>query len=299
MKKLISIIIRTLNEEKYLQELIDSLKSQEIIGYQLEIVVVDSGSTDNTLKIVKKNNLRLTHIDKKRFSFGRSLNVGCQFSKGSILVFISGHCVPTDSLWLANLVDSLKSCGYVYGRQVGRDSTIFSENQVFNRQYPTYVKIPQDGFFCNNANAAILREVWNKYQFDEDLTGCEDMDLAKRYFNDGGIIGYQPNSNVYHIHNESWKSIRNRYEREALALQKIMPEVHFSFFDFIMFFSVAVLKDFKEALLRGIFFIEFVNILRYRFEQYYGTYRGNSHTKRLSYQNKIDYFYPRVRKKKI
>lgn len=87
-----SVIIRTLNEEKYLQELINHIKKQKIeLEDEIEIILVDSGSTDLTLEIAKKNDLKILFIKKENFSFGRSLNIGCSASSGELLIFISGH----------------------------------------------------------------------------------------------------------------------------------------------------------------------------------------------------------------
>jgi rhamnosyltransferase len=298
MKKKISIIIRTLNEEKYLQELIDGINLQKTTKYFHEIIIVDSGSNDSTLNIAKYNNIKVVHIKKEEFSFGRSLNIGCDNAEGGIFVFISGHCVPGNDVWLKNIVSPIeKGYDYVYGKQIGRDTTQFSETQVFFRQYPSESLIPQEGFFCNNANSAISKKIWEKYKFDESITGCEDMELAKRYVSDGGKVAYVANAFVYHIHNESWAAIRNRYEREALALQKILPEVHISFFDFLLFFVVGVLKDLKHSFKSGVFKKNFYKIIRYRFEQYYGSYKGNNMSKILSRNRKMDYFYPRNKSK--
>ena len=135
---LVSIVIRTLNEEKYLDELLGAINFQEKDGFNSEVVIVDSGSTDKTLEIARKYNSRVTYIDKKEFSFGKSLNIGCDYADGEYLVFISGHCIPEDKYWLKNLVDPLikQECDYVYGRQIGRDTTKFSENQVFKKYFP-------------------------------------------------------------------------------------------------------------------------------------------------------------------
>ena len=99
----ISIVIRTLNEAVHLPSLLSSIKSQKC-KFSHEVVLIDSGSTDNTLEIAKKFDCRITHIKKKDFSFGRSLNRGIDFSNGKYLVFISGHCVPQNEKWLENLV---------------------------------------------------------------------------------------------------------------------------------------------------------------------------------------------------
>ena len=66
--KLISIVIRTLNEEKHLPELLSSIHEQKLDdGLNLEVVIIDSGSTDRTLRIAEQHGCRITHIQKQDF----------------------------------------------------------------------------------------------------------------------------------------------------------------------------------------------------------------------------------------
>ncbi|MCZ6855959.1 MAG: glycosyltransferase family A protein, partial [Gammaproteobacteria bacterium] len=211
---LISVIVRTLNEETYLPGLLSSIRSQQLPdNYTVEIIVVDSGSTDKTLDIARSHQCRVTHISQEDFSFGRSLNQGCDFAQGELLVFVSGHCLPTNELWLALLVKPLtdKSCSYSYGRQIGLSPTKFSEHRVFLKYYPSTSFLPQEGFFANNANAALTKKLWHAHKFDESLTGLEDMHLAKQLVQSGYQIGYTADATVYHIHDESWLQVRNRF----------------------------------------------------------------------------------------
>ena len=70
---LISIVIRTLNEEMHLSELLSSIDSQLLPDdCETEIIVVDSGSTDATLEIAERYNCRISHISQEEFSFRRS-----------------------------------------------------------------------------------------------------------------------------------------------------------------------------------------------------------------------------------
>jgi len=294
---LVSIVIRTLNEERYLGELLRAIESQNVNGFSHEIVIVDSGSTDNTLKIAKSHNARITYINKQDFTFGRSLNVGCDFANGEYFIFISGHCIPTDKDWLQNLTSPLiqKKCDYTYGRQIAKDTTKFSEMQVFEKYFPSTSNIPQDGFFCNNANAAISRTAWEKFHFDESLTGLEDMFLAKQIYQNKGFIGYISDSVVYHIHDETWAQVKTRYGREAIALQKIMPEIRINIYNLFYFIAASILKDTRDAIRERVFFKEIFSIFMFRFFQYYGSYKGNHVCRKLSNRATMKYFYPNIK----
>jgi len=295
----LSVIIRTYNESMYLDEALSSVFSQNLDpNFDLEVVIVDSGSTDDTVKIAEAYNAKITTINKKDFTFGRSLNIGCEFSKGEYLIFISGHCIPANVDWLKNLVQPIINgeCAYSYGRQIGRGSTKYSEHQVFSKYFPLKSSIPSKGFFCNNANSAISRSAWEKFKFDESLTGLEDMYLAKNIVESGDFIGYVSTSIVYHVHNETWGQVKNRYEREAIALQRIMPEVHMSILNMMNFIIVGIWTDLSHALNSGVFFKEFISILKFRTLQFYGSYSGNHKSKKVSFDSKMKYYYPKVKK---
>ena len=272
-----------------------SIKEQDTKLYDLEIVIVDSGSEDNTLEIAQNYNCKIVHIKKQDFTFGRSLNYGCDAASGDFLVFISGHCIPVNSQWINKLIAPLENdCSYTYGKQIARDTTKFSERQLFDKYYPAISSIPQIGFFCNNANSAIKKEIWNKFKFNEDLTGCEDMFLAKELVKNNYHIGYVSEAPVYHIHDESWSQIRIRYEREAVALRVIMPEVTISLFDVIRYICVGIFKDIAESIRQKVFSKEFYSIIRFRISQYIGSFMGNKKSLQDINKMKDRYFYPRV-----
>jgi L-ascorbate metabolism protein UlaG (beta-lactamase superfamily) len=303
----VSVIVRTLNEARYLDDLLCGIEEQlETDQLPYEVLLVDSGSTDGTVEIAQRHGCRILHIKREEFSFGRSLNLGCQAALGEILVMVSGHCVPVDRCWLKNLCGPLVSgmTQYSYGRQVGGPTSHFSEQRIFAKYFPAESKLPQEGFYCNNANAAVLRATWEHYRFNEELTGLEDMELAQRLVNDGGAVAYVAQACVHHHHNESWQQVRRRFEREAIALQRIMPQLQVSAFDTLRYFIASVIKDWTSAFsnstantaIGGVGPLAkrsgLVDILRYRFNQYWGAYRGNHELRKLSRVEKERYFYP-------
>tara|TARA_R110002111_G_scaffold99170_6_gene153288 strand:- start:7164 stop:8051 length:888 start_codon:yes stop_codon:yes gene_type:complete len=291
---LVSVVIRTLNEEKHLNELLLAINNQESDSFETEIILVDSGSEDNTLEIATKHGCRIVTIDRTSFSFGRSLNMGCDAARGEILVAISGHCVPVNKFWLDELCGPIvdKLAVYTYGKQVGSEGSRYGECRVFENYYPNVSHIPQEGFFCNNANSAIDKKVWLKNKFDEDLTGLEDMALAKNLTNQGLKIGYVAEASVYHHHYETWSEITRRFERESIALQSIMPQVQIRRRDLVRYIVTSIFFDSKIAIRRGVFFGKFIEIIIYRCCQYWGSYKGNHEHRRLSHTDKEKYFFP-------
>lgn len=290
----ISIVIRTLNEARHLDALLQGIASQQTGDLTREVIVVDSGSSDGTLDIAARHHCRIQHIAREAFSFGRSLNIGCEAASGDILVITSGHCVPAGPHWLQNLCQPILDgkAAYTYGRQLGGPDSHFSECRLFAKYYPERSANPQDGFFCNNANAAVQRSTWETYRFDEDLTGLEDMDFARRLLRDGGRLAYVAEAAVFHHHGETWPQVRRRFEREAIALQKIMPHVHVGLLDTLRYIATSVWKDWacarREKLPQG----RTWDIVRFRWNQYLGSYNGNHELRKLSRAETEKYFYP-------
>jgi rhamnosyltransferase len=292
----VSIVFRALNEETWFEHALVACRNQELDGLSAEIILVDSGSTDRTLEIAERHDCRIVHIPKNRFTFGRSLNWGCEAARGKYLIFISAHCVPTHQRWLLNLIAPLRNnlADYTYGRQIGNDVTKFSERQIFGKYFPDFDQIPQQGFFCNNANAAIGAELWRRIKFDEEVTGLEDMVLAKKIVAEGGRIGYVSDAPVTHVHDETFRQVSRRYYREALTLRDIMPEVHFYFTDFLRYASAGVFLDLGAAIGVKQFRRYAAQIVAFRIAQYWGTYRGHNEHRKLSRAQKESYYFPKA-----
>jgi len=283
-----------LNEARYLGQLLDGIRAQSYPLTCVEVIVVDSGSTDGTLEIARQYDCKIVRIERAQFSFGRSLNLGCAATTASLFVFVSGHCVPTSAEWLWDLVRPLHdpSVAITYGRQLGGPETKFSEHALLQKYFPDHPANGQSSFFCNNANSALRSSCWRENRFNETLTGLEDMHLARTLVQKGHKVVYVPTAAVYHFHHEKWRQIKRRYEREAIALREIMPEVHIHWYDALRYFVAGVLGDWARALNRKCLHSVFMEVVAFRGCQYWGSWSGNHQHRRLSHREKERYFYP-------
>ena len=84
-----SLVIRCYNEERHIGRLMDGVLQQTTRN--VEIIVVDSGSTDSTRDIVSRYPIKLLAIPKEEFSFGHSLNIGCAAATGDVIAIASAH----------------------------------------------------------------------------------------------------------------------------------------------------------------------------------------------------------------
>lgn len=287
-----SVVIRCYNEEQHIGRLLEGVINQTV--RDVEIIVVDSGSTDATLSIAAKYPVKILAIKPEEFSFGRSLNLGCGAATGEFLFIASAHVYPVHKNWLERLLAPFSDpeVALAYGNQQGNEITKYSEHRVFSKWFSTKSNSNQDHPFCNNANAAIRRNLWDQLPYDETLTGLEDIDWAKRAMNLGYRIAYAADAEVVHVHEEPLKCIYNRYRREAIALKRIFPEETFSLWDFVRLFVANVVSDCYHAWHDRVLARSMWEILVFRLAQFLGTYRGFAQHKPVTSQLIQTFYYP-------
>jgi rhamnosyltransferase len=293
-----SLIIRAYNEEKHIGRLLEGIKQQTF--KDVEIILVDSGSTDKTVSIAESFGAKIVTIASKEFTFGRSLNYGIKEAKHEFIVMASAHVYPVYPDWLETLLKPFqdKKISLTYGKQRAPDSAKFSEQQIFHQWYPDESNSNQITAFCNNANAAIRKSLWEKHNYDETLTGLEDLEWSKWAKEQGYKIAYVAEAEIIHIHNETPRGVYNRYRREAMALRRIYPEAHFNFYDFLRLTITNIFSDLSHALQEKVLLKNFFSIFWFRFMQFHGTRMGHRETSLVTPQLRETFYYARGRKMK-
>jgi glycosyltransferase involved in cell wall biosynthesis len=288
-----SVVIRALNEADHLPALFSGLLRQSVQPNQ--VVLVDSGSTDDSVAIAEAHGAEIVHIKPAEFSFGRSLNVGCDAATEEILVFVSAHVYPMDADWLKNLLAPFADADTVlsYGRQTGDHRTRFSEMQLMRQWYPDISNPDQMTPFCNNANCAIRRSWWERFPYDEQLTGLEDLAWATNALREGGHIAYRADAVVAHIHDENFHQVRNRYRREALAHRRIFDDQRLGALETLALFFANVGRDYIAALPRGLLLRNLGDIINFRAAQYLGTWEGFRTKGEVTTDLKRHFYYPK------
>lgn len=286
-----SIVIRAYNEAPHIGRLLEGIARQSV--EDVEVIVVDSGSTDATIDIAEAHGANLLQIPADEFSFGRSLNLGIAAATREYVVIASAHVYPVYPDWLERLLQPFDDprLALVYGKQRGAEGSRFSEQRIFRQWFPDADERRQRSPFCNNANAAIRRSLWQVHPYDETLTGLEDVAWAKQAQDSGSQICYAAHAEVIHVHNETPRGVYRRYRREAMAFKRIFPEAHFNAYDFARLTFTNITSDLVaagETQQWG----QFSSILWFRTMQFWGTYQGYRHSGPVTQQLRQTFYYP-------
>jgi len=270
-----SVVIRALNEERWLPEVLAKLERQRYRDF--EIILVDSGSVDRTRDIGAAAGARIVRLRSEDFTFGHSLNVGIREARGRFIAILSAHAIPLDEDWLGKLVEPLRqdATAMVYGGQIGHAVSKFSEARDFERQFPQRAHIvDEETPFANNANSAVTRAGWEAHPFDEGLPGLEDIEWAKYWLAKGQRVVYEPKACIIHVHTESWPQVRRRFYREGMAARwirlKILRHIPREVWREVRWLA----DDFRQAAARGVLRPAAREIMRFRYEKTVGTIGG-------------------------
>ena len=269
-----SVVVRCYNERDHIGRLLYGVEQQS--RDDVEVVLVDSGSTDGTLEIAAEYGVEeVVHLPPEEFSYGRGLNEGCRAASGDVCVFASAHVYPRRRDWLDRLVEPLGGdVALTYGRQRGGGESSYPERRVFRQWFPETNTGTQRSPFCNNANAAVRRSVWESLPYDEELPALEDIDWARRARKRGYTVTYVAEAVVEHVHDETPHEVYERYRREAVALASLFPGLRLGIGGCLRTAVANVVRDYRAAHADGVLWENLGTVPQFRLAQFLGVYRG-------------------------
>lgn len=229
-----SVIIRTRNEARWIGECLKRLTQQTYQDF--EIILIDSGSDDETLEIAQQFSIRLFQIKPSEFTYPRALNFGCRMAYGNkYFCILSGHSLPSSRTWLQDGIRDFSHnaiCG-VYGPVFALPDASIWEKIIFNKManllrhkfiHRRIIRKAGMGVL-GNTNALIRRDLWEQHHFDEFYAaGGEDGAWAAYWLAHGYVAMRDFKFGVYHSHGLGLLALY-RQLKHWKALAKSMPFV--------------------------------------------------------------------------
>jgi glycosyltransferase involved in cell wall biosynthesis len=204
----ISVLIRTFNSGKTLDEVLTSLD----LAKHDECIIVDSGSTDRTLDIAATHNTRIIQVDPP-FNYSRSLNIGFNEARSHWVLVLSSHCIPLRPDLLARMRQvastSDDDIAVIYGRISLYDPGLISEHITIGNQADWKARrFPGGG----NGFAMYPKKLWETHGFDEELVTAEDLDWLSWAFASGynaalvtdATVLYRNQGNLIYMFRKGW-----------------------------------------------------------------------------------------------
>jgi len=186
--------------------------ARQRLDEEVEVVVVDSGSSDGSVERARNLGARVHEILPEEFSHGGARNLGAELARGEVVVFTSQDAYAADESWLAALVAPLRDradVAGVYGRQLPHEDAIPSERYFLDFLYgpeprtqlltdPERLNFQATLF--SNVNSAVPRGVLERYPLAADVIMSEDQEWSRRVLEAGLAIVYEPRAAVCHSH---------------------------------------------------------------------------------------------------
>ncbi len=219
-KPLVSIIIRTKNEERWITSCLNKIFDQNFKDF--EVIIVDNNSKDKTIEKTKQFKIGKV-LQIKDFYPGKALNLGIKNSKGKYFVCLSAHCIPKDKNWLKNLIKGItknKKFAGSYGRQEPMQFSSPADKRDMLITFGLDERIQKKDSFFHNANSIIKKKIWHKLPFDNKITNIEDRLWAQKVLNLGYSIYYNPEATVYHYHGIHQDGNKSRLNNVVNIIEK-------------------------------------------------------------------------------
>lgn len=239
--KFITVFIPTFNGQDRLAECIEAVIHQDMPeGYELELLIIDSGSTDDTLAIISNYSdyIRLVQIPNTEFSHGGTRAKAASLAKGVFVLYLTQDATPTNYRWLINMIEPFfmsDKIGCVFGRQIPRPNApptikrevsgvfggIGAPDSLVIHRHNSLVDGNQTNAvnsFFSDVNSAVIKDLLVGEVPFRNVNYAEDQSLAKDMQKKGYLKVYAPLGEVWHSNDYTAREYFKRKFDEYVGL---------------------------------------------------------------------------------
>lgn len=233
----VSVIISTFNGGKDLPGLLELLLKQVDVK-KIEIVIVDSGSTDDTLTIAEDFGAKIIQITQAEFSHSFSRNFGAKHASGDYLLFMTQDAKPSSEHWVRDMAQPIlrNIAVAVSCREEPRDDCdllgrfsiwmhsgymgILEQDRILSMpKINTYDALRKNGQL-NDVACMIRHDVFSEFEYRGVF--AEDLDLGLRLIRKGYRLSLLSGAYVIHSHNRPAFYYLKRCLVDIMTLKQLM-----------------------------------------------------------------------------
>ena len=218
-----SVIVRTMNKEREIERALSALRAQTV---PVEIIVVDSGSTDQTVEIARRYCDRLIEIAPGDFTYGHALNLGAAAAAAPIHFALSAHCHPERGDWVERSLAHYERPDVAGTAGYGRVGPAECREGIV---YQDLALLEADPFQGLSSHASSWRgELWERFAFHEEMESAEDREWSWRVLKEGWVIAMDPELRIAARHRTAeglshWYRISRRDVRAVATFMALPP----------------------------------------------------------------------------
>jgi rhamnosyltransferase len=248
----ITAILPVKNRAHHLPALLERIAAQDA-DLELEIVAIDSGSTDQTVEVLADFDCSVLQVDEQTFDYALTRNAAVEFARGEFLLFISSTMLPLDRRWLQPLIDRMRGSANlagVYSRGIPspRSSVMNARDYLRadlltnRRHFPEVTRSPdpllrviadraaydrmapadlRQFISFSNVSSLVRADVFRRHPFSRVSSVGEDMLWARSVLEAAHEIRYEPLSTVVYSHDYSDEDLFRRSFDDALGNREI------------------------------------------------------------------------------
>jgi len=225
----ISLVMRSYNEGWAIGGTLDMLFKQSHPA-RIELIVIDSGSTDNSIGIIQSHNpAQLVQIKSSEYVPGKVLNDGLRRSTNEWVVFLNADATPANREWLGELMEvalAAEQPGTAFSRQVPRPDCDAVHAHDYDRCFGPDRESRNWPHFFSMVSCVVHKPTWEVFPFREDLQYAEDHEWSLRLKNAGHAVDFAERSLAVHSHNYTPKQAYKRAFGDSKASAATAESIH-------------------------------------------------------------------------